>query len=193
MNIYEKLSIARVQLQEAELKKTGENKFAKFKYYELADVLPTINQINKDLKIISLFEFDNERAELKLINCEKSEECISFNIPNAPAQMKGANPIQELGATSTYLRRYLYLNAYEIQEADAVDSLQPDKHDTTKRSNSPTKAFDKDKAIKSCLKLIGDDIDRLNKITSHYKVSSLIEMDEQQLKECYTKLKGGKK
>jgi hypothetical protein len=189
MNIYEKLSIARVQLQEAELKKTGENKFAKFKYYELADILPAINSINKELKLISLFEFDSENATLKLINCERSDEVISFEIPNVPAQMKGANPIQELGATSTYLRRYLYLNAYEIQEADVVDSLDKDKHDTAKRPKTQNKIFDKDKAIKACLDIIGDDMDRLDKITSHYKVEGLMQMSEAQLKDCYKNLR----
>ena len=44
-NIYEKLQECRVELQKMNLKKTGENKFAGFKYYELADFLPTVNEL----------------------------------------------------------------------------------------------------------------------------------------------------
>ena len=37
MNVYSKLQTARVRLQESNLKKSGENKFAGFKYFELGD------------------------------------------------------------------------------------------------------------------------------------------------------------
>ena len=45
MNVFEKLQNCRVELQKMNLKKTGENKFAGFKYYELADILPSINEL----------------------------------------------------------------------------------------------------------------------------------------------------
>lgn len=35
MNIYQKLLAARLQLQNTELKKSGNNKFAGYKYFEL--------------------------------------------------------------------------------------------------------------------------------------------------------------
>ena len=36
--------------------------------------------------------------------------------------MKGCHPVQNEGATITYLKRYLYLNAFEISEADVLDA-----------------------------------------------------------------------
>ena len=42
MNIYEKLTVAKKTILEANLKKSGENKFAGFKYYELSDITPKI-------------------------------------------------------------------------------------------------------------------------------------------------------
>ena len=42
MNIYEKIQLVKEEILESNLKKSGENKFAGFKYYELADFLPTI-------------------------------------------------------------------------------------------------------------------------------------------------------
>ena len=38
--------------------------------------------------------------------------------------LKGAHPIQNLGAIETYKRRYLYLTAYEIVESDYLDAIQ---------------------------------------------------------------------
>jgi hypothetical protein len=40
----------------------------------------------------------------------------------AEAQLKGCHPVQNLGATQTYLRRYLYVLALEIVEHDALDA-----------------------------------------------------------------------
>lgn len=121
-NVTKKLADARVKLQSTKLKKSGLNKFAKFEYYELADFISEVNKINKELGILSMFSFDKETAKLDIIDTESSE-VITFSIPVIQAEMKGNNPIQELGATSTYLRRYLYLIAYEIQENDTVDAL----------------------------------------------------------------------
>ena len=42
MNIYKKIQAVKKELSERELKKSGENTFSKFKYYELGDFLPSI-------------------------------------------------------------------------------------------------------------------------------------------------------
>ncbi len=122
MNIYEKLQKARVELQGRSLKKSGENKFAKYTYYELGDFLPTINQIFNEHKLFSQISFDNEMATLKVIDSEKPEDTIIFTSPMAKAQLKGCHEIQNLGAVETYQRRYLYMAALEIVEHDALDA-----------------------------------------------------------------------
>jgi hypothetical protein len=43
----------------------------------------------------------------------------------AEANLKGAHPIQNLGAVLSYQRRYLWMAALEIVEGDAVDSAPP--------------------------------------------------------------------
>ena len=40
MSAHEKLMDARIKLQGMELRKSGENKFAGYKYFELGDFLP---------------------------------------------------------------------------------------------------------------------------------------------------------
>ena len=49
MSVFKKLSKARVMLQQVEMTKSGNNKFAGYKYFELADFMPHINRIFDEL------------------------------------------------------------------------------------------------------------------------------------------------
>lgn len=122
MNIYQKVALARVMLQEKELKKSGNNKFAGYTYFELGDFLPTINKIFNDLLLCSQVSFNTELATLKVIDSETGE-FMEFTSPMAGASLKGCHDIQNMGAVQTYQRRYLYMSALEIVEHDALDSV----------------------------------------------------------------------
>lgn len=123
-NVYQKLQAVRVELQKMNLKKSGVNKFSNYKYYELSDFLPVINALFLENGLFSNVSFSSEYATLKIINTEKPDEVIEFISPIAESNLKGAQPVQNLGSTQTYLRRYLYMNALEIVESDVVDSIQ---------------------------------------------------------------------
>lgn len=129
MNVFEKLQNARVKLQNMDLKKSGENAYSKFKYYELSDFLPFVNKIFEENKLFSNFSIEENRATLTVINTEKPDETIVFISPVEELELKGCNKIQALGGVHTYLKRYLYLNALEIVENDMFDSVsgRPDK------------------------------------------------------------------
>ena len=119
--VYQKLQTARIKLQSTQLKKSGHNKFAGYQYFELGDFLPTINQIFHELGLCSTVSFTADNAVLSIIDTDTGG-AISFTSPMAEAQLKGCHPVQNLGATQTYLRRYLYVNALEIVEHDALDA-----------------------------------------------------------------------
>ena len=122
MNIYEKLSKARATL---ELKKTGvatvNNAGKTRSYFSLDDILPSVNKTANDLKFLCKFDLNKEIATLKIIDCEKIEDFIEFSIPASTATIQGGNVVQSIGATQTYLRSYLYLNAFEIAEYDVIE------------------------------------------------------------------------
>lgn len=124
MNIFEKLQTMRVALQTQNLKKSGKNTYSKYDYYNLSDFLPQVNQLMVDNKVTSVITFDKEFAKLTLIDCEKPDARIEFTSPMASAQLKGVHEIQNLGAVETYQRRYLYMVAFEIVEADVLDAVQ---------------------------------------------------------------------
>lgn len=130
-NLYTQLAKARVQLQKSNLKKSGLNSFSKFKYFELSDFLPRVNEIFDELGLCSNFYIETEitvqgecieMAHLKIFNSNNVSECIDFKSTTADAEIKGATPIQMLGGKHTYMRRYLWLAAMEIVENDDQDA-----------------------------------------------------------------------
>lgn len=137
MNVYEKLNESRVRFQNAKVKKSGKNTYAGYTYYELADILPTINTIAKELKFTCVIEFDTELATLTFIDIEKPEDKITFTSPMSNASLKGCHEVQNLGAVETYIKRYLYQNCFEIVEGDALDG-------TMNPNEKPTHTEDKE-------------------------------------------------
>lgn len=122
MNVYQKLNNARHKFHSTELKKSGHNKFANYKYFELGDfIIPALN-IFDEVGLTSIISFSKEYADMRIINVDKPEETITISSPMSSAALKGCHEVQNLGAVQTYLRRYLWVAALEIVEHDAIDS-----------------------------------------------------------------------
>lgn len=121
MSVHKKLMEARIRLQQAPLKKTGENKFAGYKYFELGDFLPTGQQIFKDLGLCGIVSFTADIATLTITDIESGGEVV-ITSPMGSAALKGCHEVQNVGAVETYQRRYLWVAAFEIVEHDALDA-----------------------------------------------------------------------
>ncbi len=140
MNIYGKLQQCRVDLQNQSLKKTGQNKFAGYEYFELCDFIPAINAMFKDIGLCGVVSYSSDVATLTIVNIEKPEETIIFTSPMSTAALKGCHEVQNLGAVETYLRRYLWTTALEITESDALDKTHGKGQEQAKNRVSPPKA-----------------------------------------------------
>lgn len=121
MTVHKKLMQARIKLQGMQLKMSGENKFAGYKYFKLDDFLPQTQTIFNDLGLCSVVSFDTDYARLCITDTEDGTT-ITINSPMAEAALKGAHAIQNLGAVESYQRRYLWLAAMEIVEHDVLDA-----------------------------------------------------------------------
>lgn len=124
MNVYQKIAEARVRFQGGNPKMSGENTFAKYKYFELSDILPLVNNLGKELGFVCEVSFTETIATLIFRDAEKPEDFITFTSPMSTAQLKGCHEVQNLGAVETYIKRYLYQNAFEIVESDALNGTQ---------------------------------------------------------------------
>jgi len=121
MSVHRKLMAARVRLLDTELKKSGLNKFAGYSYFELGDFVPAIQQIFHEAGLCGVVSYSIEYATLTITDTEDGT-VIVITSPMADANLKGAHPIQNLGAVESYQRRYLWMTAMEIVEHDAIDS-----------------------------------------------------------------------
>jgi hypothetical protein len=121
MSVHTKLMEARIKLQNSELKKTGENKFAGYKYFELGDFLPTVQKIFAELKLCGVVSFAPDIATLTITDTDDGST-MAITSPMSSAALKGCHEVQNLGAVQTYIRRYLWVAAMEIVEHDALDA-----------------------------------------------------------------------
>ena len=179
-NVYSKLQKCRVELKAMNLKKTGINKYKdkntgklieKFKYYELADFLPHIIDLFDKYNLYSQVNFTKENAELIILDTENPDVIVRYTTNSVDAELIKATKIQELGATQTYLRRYLYINALEIVENDIVDSLT----DEEKEEMQKEKVIDKSKAKVIGMKADGN-IELAKGILSKFGYNSTVEV-----------------
>jgi hypothetical protein len=125
MNVYKKLQEARVKLHNTKLNKSGKNAFAKFNYFELGDFIPQVTAIFNELGLCGIVSFTQDTAYLTVHNVEGENDFVTFTSPLIYASVEKTQPIQNLGSTHTYLRRYLWLMCMEITENDVVDAAEP--------------------------------------------------------------------
>lgn len=178
-NIYSKMQKARCEFQEKPLKKSGHNKFAGYHYFELGDFLPTINSLLEKYNLCSNISFDNDMATLTIVNAENTDEKLVFTSPMSEANLKGCHDVQNLGAVQTYLRRYLWVNAFEIVESDGLDA-------TTGKDDKPSKTKANVNAAK-IMKLIEtkcvNEVAVQQHVKSAYGVDSYDKLNDKQAKE----------
>jgi len=121
-SVYKKLQTARLMLQATPLTKSGRNKFAGYEYFELGDFIPAIQKICGEVGLCGMISYTADNAFLSLQDTD-GEGCIVFSSPMSSAALKGCHEVQNLGAVQSYLRRYLWIAAFEIVEQDALDAL----------------------------------------------------------------------
>ena len=149
LNVYQKLAQARAKFLDTPIKKSGINRFAEFKYFELEDIVPPATAIFNDLGLILVVSFEEGSAIGTLVNVDAPDQTIVFRSPLVDLTTadgkypNGMNSVQALGGSETYQRRYLYMVVLDIVEADSFDagSGKPDPEtgetESVKKSNKP--------------------------------------------------------
>lgn len=119
-----KLSKARLEFIAKNIKKNGHNDYSKYDYFRLDDILTPILQICDSNKLFPQIVFNHDEAVLTIYDLEKEGSEIVFKCPyDIDCAVKGAQAIQNEGAKQTYVRRYLYMAAFEISEPDFIENM----------------------------------------------------------------------
>ena len=123
--IHQKIARIQKNLMAMKLPKSGENKFANFKYYELEDILPAIFKECYNQELFLEFSFSLDEAQLKVRNWNEPGESVitSIPMPEIVPLNRGMNIMQSEGSYITYLKRYLLTNLFLIMEKDVVDAI----------------------------------------------------------------------
>lgn len=190
-NIYKKIQYVKCQLQEG-TGMSGKNQFSKFSYLRLQDFLPRLNELNKGIGLFTKFEIKTdynsdgveiEKAVLTIVNIDTNPtETVVYSSKTAPAEVKGCTPIQNLGSIHTYMRRYLYVEAYDLAVDDDLDS----------RVGEGT--LKEDTGFVPCSKaqigiLKKADSERVQKMLNYFKVKSIEELSVEQASQAINTLK----
>jgi ERF superfamily len=121
MSVYTKLNQARMLLAKRKLEKTGQNKFAGYRYFELGDFLQPVQEIFDAIGLCGVVSFTETIATLTIVDTEDNSQIV-ITSPMGSAALKGVHEVQNIGAVETYQRRYLWVAALEIVEHDALDA-----------------------------------------------------------------------
>ena len=171
MKVCKKLVEVRNELQTMPLSKSGHNKFAGYKYFELGDFLPAIQGLFKKHGLCDVISFTQDLATMVVYDIEDGSS-VTFTSPMGSAQLKGCHEVQNIGAVETYQRRYLYVTALAIVEHDALDAVTGSQAVEVKpvevkaKPQEPEQNLD---ALAEVLITFGDTCESLKELSSFWK------------------------
>lgn len=113
---------ARKQIMESGISKDKPG--FKFHYVDLPQIEAKVNEACAENDILVWFDFSDGKATLLMYDA-LNEQTAPFTTTVTPkdVEMK-TQPIQDTGAMITYMRRYLYMTAFQISEHDMIDGNQ---------------------------------------------------------------------
>ena len=124
LNVYQRLNLARQQFHSLKLEKTGNNKFAGYKYFELGDFLIPALKVFNGCGLCATVSFEADTASMSIRSLDNPQDMMTITSPMGSAALKGCHEVQNIGAVETYQRRYLWVAALEIVEHDAIDASE---------------------------------------------------------------------
>ena len=169
MPVHKKLNEARLAFHALPLKKSGHNKFAGYKYFELADFLVPALRIFNDVGLCAVISFSETTASMHIVDVEDGSQVI-IHSPMGSANLKGCHEIQNIGACETYCTRYLWTAALCIVEHDALDAT------TGTEMAAPTEEFISPKQFTELQQLVNETKTDLSLLCKHYKIDALNEL-----------------
>lgn len=200
-NIYAKLALSKLQFLNSGIKKSGINRFAGFKYFELADIVPVANEILLSNGLVFYTTFTEDTATGVLINLHDPSEQLIVTSPMRKLEIVSQsgkskmNELQGLGAEETYQRRYLYYMLLDIVEADTFDATSG-KDDTEDEDITPVKpktAEERKEITEAVTKVSGDMANDLQKESIKKGLAKLREKGDHEdfITEVVSKMKQG--
>lgn len=139
MEIYRKLLKARDLIKNTKVKKEGKNTYSGYEYFTPSQISQLVHSACNEVGLLHLYKLEASdkgyTAKLMLVDIDKPDESIEFEIPTSIPDIKATNEAQKLGGAVTYSERYLLMIAFDIVD----NSLDFDTTENTKKSSDKEK------------------------------------------------------
>ena len=153
VKVHEALMVVREEVLVNAKEMSGENKYQGFKYYTLQDFMPALIKSLRKNGLSYVENFSPTEASLTVID-KQSGSYVTTTCPIDYSHLKGASPMQSIGASMTYARRYMWVSLLGLVEFDAEDGgdielneLDQDKSAIEDKANAPETVEEKIKRI----------------------------------------------
>ena len=121
IKLFTKIQEAKIKFLNAGVKKSGWNNGFKYHYYELKDIVPPALKIFSDLNLATQFKFDQTIGKMIVYDLDTGYS-TEYTSPLPILDGRDTREaMQNIGAVETYTRRYLYLQLFDVVEADQFD------------------------------------------------------------------------
>ena len=127
-NIHEKIIKISIELKEKKIEKRGKVSYGKscFHYFKLEDFQTELLKLFNKYKVAAYFNFLKDSSKLTILNIEDPSQSRDFSIEHPDLSLEDmqgiySKKVQELGGKTTYLKRYLFLIAFYIDEEDIIE------------------------------------------------------------------------
>ena len=159
LNVYKKLNRVRADILNGSVKQSGKNSSIQYEYFELSDFVPRVTVLFNEYGLISVVNFSEDMAVLTIINTDNPEDRVSFTSPmRYPTENRAINPVQSLGASHTYLRRYLYYLALDLCVVDEIEpTTVPDNQKVSVTTSAPKAPLTASERVETAKEIVGAD------------------------------------
>jgi len=204
----EKLSVKKRIVKISNLlrvKKEGENKFANYIYFQPDAILANLNPLLEEYNLFTKFQLrihpekDNFYVgELTIEDVDNADDKQVYYFDIEKAEVKGANPAQNSGATLTYGKRYSLMNAFNIadndDDFDSNKMTELQKKGTNNAQNNNIKKSTKDR-VNDMVNVFKKEFDISKEQIEKFigkKVENINDAEISKLSVVYSNIKSGK-
>jgi ERF superfamily/Domain of unknown function (DUF4047) len=193
VKVLKKLIAVRNELATLPLNKSGHNKFAGYKYFELGDFLPSVQMLFEKHGLCDVISFTGDLASMEIYDVEDGSH-VTFTSPMGSANLKGCHEVQNIGAVESYQRRYLYTTALAIVENDVLDATTGSAPVEPKMVKPVAKIVDSDqqnnlKVLAETMIAFGESCESVKELSSFWKQNqSQIDLMKEEVPDVYKNL-----
>ena len=115
-----------------------------YNYAPLNEILETVRPIlaKHRFSVVQMVGHEEGLVTVRTMLIHESGESLESTMALPPAEVKGTNEVQQMGASITYARRYMLTSLLGIAGEEDTDGVPPAKREAKKRESQPAKVED---------------------------------------------------